>query len=129
MPRLLLIEDDAMVREVLATVLVHAGHTVVEARDGREGMVLFHAESPDLVITDLIMPDHEGMEVIATLHRAHPELPIIAMSGCGSRSSLYLRTAEKLGASRTLPKPFAPAELLGAVEELLRSRPETPDPR
>jgi DNA-binding response OmpR family regulator len=124
MPRLLLIDDDAMVREVLAAALVRAGHTIVQAEDGRRGVNLFRAEPADLVITDLVMPDSEGLEVIVALHREWPALPIIAMSGGTAHSSLYLSLATKLGARRALAKPFASTELLQVIDELLLRPPD-----
>src|SRR6185369_2584061 len=88
--RLLLIDDDPILREVLAMALVQAGYTVVHAESGRQGTALFRATPADLVITDLVMPDREGIETIVTLHRERPDLPIIAMSGGAVRSPLYL---------------------------------------
>jgi DNA-binding response OmpR family regulator len=119
MARLLLIDDDALLRDVLATALVRAGHTVFQAGDGHQGAALFRVAPPDLIITDLVMPGCEGIETIATLHRERPGLPIIAMSGNFPRSPLYLALAAKLGARRTLAKPFNHAVLLRAVDELL----------
>lgn len=119
MPHILLIDDDAMLRDVLATALVKAGHTVVQAEDGRQGVKLFRAAPADLVITDLVMPDSDGLEAIVALHREWPALPIIAMSGDTAHASLYLSMATKLGARRALAKPFAAPELLQVVDELL----------
>ncbi|MDB6113590.1 MAG: response regulator receiver domain [Lacunisphaera sp.] len=118
MSRLLLIDDDARLREMLSSALARAGHIVIEARDGRQGANLFRAAPPDLVITDLVMPEQEGLETIIELHREWPALPIIAISGGGS---LYLAMAAKLGAHRILAKPFALSVLLLAVAELLAS--------
>jgi DNA-binding response OmpR family regulator len=119
MPTILLTDDDTMLREMLATALAEAGHTVVQARDGKQATSLFRAQPADLVITDLIMPDGEGLESIAALHREWPEVPIIAISGVSPYSPLYLDLASKLGARRTLYKPFQIAELLGAIDDLL----------
>jgi DNA-binding response OmpR family regulator len=125
MARLLLVDDDAMVRDMLAVTLTAAGHTVVQAENGREGAKLFRAAPTDLVITDLVMPDREGLETISELRAEWPTLPIIAMSG-GMRSPVYLRLATKLGAQRTLAKPFTADALLGAIDELLGRRAEPP---
>ncbi|MDB6168394.1 MAG: Signal transduction response regulator, receiver domain [Verrucomicrobia bacterium] len=119
MSRLLLIDDDALFREMLAAALIQAGHTVAQARDGEEGVRLFHAEPVDLVITDLVMPRREGIETMLALHRARPDLPIIAMSGGPVRSSLYLDLAARLGACHTLAKPFATETLLSRIQEAL----------
>ena len=105
MPRLLLIDDDDLVRAVLATALTRAGHAVVQAGDGRQGVRLFAAEPADLVITDLVMPDREGLEVITELRRGWPEVPIIAMSGGLPRSDFYLDMAGRLGAPLTRCAP------------------------
>ena len=119
MARILLIEDDDELRKVIAQSLAHAGHEVVQAADGRQGIDLFHATPFDLVLTDLVMPGKEGVETIIELHREQPTLKIIAMSGGMLRSNFYLELAGKLGAHRTLAKPFMPAELLGAIDEVL----------
>ena len=126
MHRLLLIDDDDLLREALAAVLTAAGFKVEQAANGTEALARFRANPADLVITDLVMPDREGLETIATLHREWPALPIIAMSGSAPRSSLYLAMAAKLGAHRTLPKPFAPAVLLRFIDELLGPPTEPP---
>lgn len=125
MSRLLLIDDDAMLREVLATELAQAGHSVVQADDGRLGARLFRVGRADLVITELVLPNHDGLGLIAELRREWPALPIIAMSG-GSRSPLYLSIATKLGAQRALAKPFAPDVLRRVVDELLARRSTPP---
>jgi DNA-binding response OmpR family regulator len=119
LPRLLLIDDEPMLRELLAIALARAGHTVVQAGDGRQGARLFRREPCDVVITDLVMPDGEGIETIVALHREWPALPIIAMSGGAVRSALYLTMAAKLGARHTLSKPFAPSALVDLIAQLL----------
>jgi len=119
MSRILIIEDDAPLREVLATILTNAGHTVTQATEGRQGCAVFHAAPTDLVLTDLIMPGQEGIETIVQLRRSHPHLPIIAMSGGTTHAKSYLAIAAKLGANRTLPKPFTPAQLLRTIAEVL----------
>lgn len=96
------------------------------AKDGSEGVACFRAEQFDLVITDLIMPKKEGIETITDLRRECPGLPIIAISGDLKNSSLYLNLAKQIGATRTLLKPFAIAELRRAVDEILT---ETGAPR
>src|SRR5882757_5697313 len=109
MAHLLLVDDDDLLREVLAETLTAAGHTVIQAADGRQ----VHAGSGiDLVITDLIMPDREGLETIAALHQTRPDLPIIAISGAPTNSRIYLKMAAQLGAHRALAKPFDSADLV-----------------
>lgn len=123
MARILIIDDDDALRGVIAQNLIFAGHTVIEAADGRQGVDLFHAAPVDLVLTDLVMPGKEGVETIIELHRERPQLPIIAMSGGMPRSSMYLEIASKLGARRALAKPFTPQDLLKAIDEVLAEPP------
>jgi DNA-binding response OmpR family regulator len=119
MPRILLIDDDELLRGVLSKTLGHAGHTVIQAADGQQGVELARASIFDLVITDLVMPVQEGVETILVLRREQPKLPVIAISGGLSNSKLYLDIAAKIGAKRILPKPFTPQDLLRQIEEVL----------
>ena len=128
MSRILIIDDDDFLREMIATTLLRAGHTVYQAADGRQGCNLFDASPVDLVLTDIIMPGGEGIETIIELRRLNPTLPIIAMSGGATHSAFYLDVASRLGASRILPKPFRPGELTLAIAEALAARPPPPPP-
>jgi CheY-like chemotaxis protein len=120
MPRILLIDDDDAVRTMLRLTLVEFGHEVIEARNGLEGLALFPTSGADLVITDIIMPGKEGVEVIIELRRLHPRLKIMAISGGGRVGPTdYLRIASYLGAAKVLAKPFSNEELLVALNELL----------
>jgi CheY-like chemotaxis protein len=119
MALILLIDDDDMLRSVLAKALGHAGHTVIQAIDGQQGVELARAAQVDLVITDLLMPVQEGVETIIALKKERPGLPIIAMSGGVSNSPLYLEIANKVGAKRILPKPFTPKELTTLITQVL----------
>ena len=119
MPDILLIDDDEALRSVLAKALAYAGHHVVQAADGREGLELYHARKFDLVITDLIMPVQEGVETILRLKKEGATTPVIAISGSASNSRLYLEIAAKIGARRVLQKPFSPPELLAVINEVL----------
>ncbi len=123
MARILIIEDDAPLRGVLAEALQLAGYEVFQAEDGRQGVEVFQLAPADLVITDLVMPGQEGIETITKLLHDRPGLPIIAISGSVEHSGLYLEVARKLGATRTLAKPFGTKTLLGAVEAALAARP------
>ncbi len=87
MSRILLIDDDPSIRDVLGQMLSAAGHTVVTARDGRAGQAAFERDRADLVITDIIMPDREGIETIKALRAIDPAVPIIAISGGGRANS------------------------------------------
>ena len=105
MAQILVIEDDELHRSLLVSVLAGAGHAVTEAADGKRGLEAAKLNIPDLVVTDLVMPEKEGIETIMELRRQFPEIGIIAMSGAG-HASTYLELASKLGAQATLAKPF-----------------------
>ena len=128
MRHILLIEDDDRYRTLLAQILRDAGYALTEASNGRAGVRRFRAEPIDLVITDLIMPEQEGLETIRELRAAQPDLPIFAISGYGTESELYLKMATKFGARRVLTKPFHPAELMQAIKEVLHPSPDLPTP-
>jgi CheY-like chemotaxis protein len=118
--RILLIEDDANVRLALKQALQRAGHEVAEARDGRDGVERYSAQPADLVVTDLVMPNQEGIETIEQLRRLTPSLPIVAISGGGRTGNRdVLALAAKVGASRTMAKPFRPRELVQVIAGLL----------
>jgi CheY-like chemotaxis protein len=123
MPLILVIEDDSSLRRTLVRMLLIAGHEVIEAANGRIALEKMAERPADLVLTDLIMPEMEGIETIRALLRDHPSLPIIAMSGGPRHSSeSYLRMAEKLGARKTLAKPFEPRELLASIRDLCETK-------
>ena len=118
--RILVIDDDVQVRKMLRLTLAAEGFDVVEAQDGKVAMRLFRQDQADLVITDLIMPEKEGIETIIELKRDFPDIKIIAISGGGRIDPKdYLYLAEKLGAQVTLEKPFTRKEVLEAVYELI----------
>lgn len=118
MARILLIDDDQLLRGILAKALTYSGYEVIQAADGQQGLDLFFATKIDLVITDLIMPGQEGVETILHLLDQSPDTPIIAISGVPN-SKVYLEIAEKIGATRILPKPFTPKQLLTVINEVL----------
>ena len=121
MANILVMDDDPQVRRLIERILSQAGHRVHSAANGRDGLRLFEASRPDLVITDIVMPQQEGVETIHALRRAGHALPIIAISGNGTDAGAeYLRIAGRIGADRTLSKPFRVQQLLDAVEALLR---------
>ena len=121
MADIVVIEDDPSFRRVLAKILVREGHAVREAADGGEGVVLCRRKCPDLVITDLVMPDQEGIETILQLSREYPSLPVLAISGY-VHATRYLEAAIALGAVASLPKPFTKRELLDLVGAILFRR-------
>jgi DNA-binding response OmpR family regulator len=120
MARILIIDDEPSVRELLITMLMEEGHEVVEAADGKAGLRLLQERPADLVITDLIMPEKEGIETIMDLRRDFPDVKIIAMSGGGIiQAQDYLGMAQGMGAHRVFEKPFGVGAMLAAVHELL----------
>jgi len=120
MAHILVIEDDESLRKALRRALRDLGHVVVVANDGREGVSRYREDHPDLVITDIVMPVQDGLEVIREL--APGGVPIIAMSGAGcSGPTNVLDDAIRLGAFWALEKPFTVEALIAAVDEALRS--------
>ena len=119
MTRILLIEDDTVIRRVISLNLVNAGYTVFEATHGADALLQLRKNPTDLVITDMLMPEMDGVETIQLLRRTFPTLKIIAISGGGMASAdYYLKIARELGVSKTLKKPFTFPELLGAIQEV-----------
>jgi DNA-binding response OmpR family regulator len=116
----LVIEDEDALRTSLEKVLLAHGYQVVLARNGREGIRLAQRATYDLVVTDLIMPEMEGIETIRELRRTVGGVPIIAISGGGTgRNSFYLKLARDLGATVGLAKPFNSRQLLDAMDHVL----------
>ncbi|HEX4080675.1 MAG TPA: response regulator [Rhizomicrobium sp.] len=119
MPLVLIIDDDAQMRATMRRILTSAGHRVVEAADGREGLAAFQSHAPDVVVTDLVMPEKEGIETIIELRRANHRTRILAVSGSLVRGDLnFLAMAGELGADLVLEKPFRAAQLQEAVNSL-----------
>jgi len=117
--RILLVEDNDQMRGTLRQMLEGAGHRVVEAPNGKIAERLYRERPADLIITDLIMPEKEGLELIMELRRDFPEVKIIAVSGGGRRGPKeYLPLAKNLGALRTFEKPFNQEDLLAAVQDI-----------
>lgn len=123
--RILIVDDDAGVRQVLKSMLVAAGYTVALANNGREAMDRLGEEGFDLIITDLVMPEQEGIETIKLLRRDYPEVKIIAISGAFGGD--YLRIAGFLGAHRTIAKPVRMETVIRTVEEALHSDEPPPE--
>ena len=119
MQRILVIDDDEHFLSLMSRMLDRAGYEVVAASDGREGIRVCQKTRVDLVITDVVMPEMEGLEVIMELKRKFSGMRIIAISGGGRiQPGNYLDMAAALGASRTLTKPFSCEEFLETVREL-----------
>ena len=121
MALILIIDDDNQFRAMLREMLERTGYEVVEASDGKEGIKLYREKATDLIITDLIMPEKEGIETIMELCRDFPDVKIIAISGGGRIDpEQYLSMAKSFGAQYSFAKPVEREELLQAVEELLK---------
>ena len=120
MARILVIDDDALLRGALRVALEAAGHEVREAADGDAGLRLQREQAAELVLVDIFMPGRDGLEVIRALRAERPQARIVAMSGGGQTGQIeVLSAAAAFGASRTLLKPFEPRVLLKAIRELL----------
>jgi CheY-like chemotaxis protein len=120
MPGILIVEDDRDLREMLKASLVKRRYTVMEAADGKEAILHFRPSITDLVLTDLIMPEEDGLKVIMRLKEIKPGLKIIAISGGGKAGpGNYLNLAKVLGADAVFPKPFSVNELISKIEEMV----------
>ena len=119
MAKVLVIEDDDNFRELLCIMLQSAGHETVDAPDGTRGLAHVSVERPDLVITDLVMPEQEGIETIQQIRELDGRLPIIAISGMWGGEFEPLDDAKLMGASVALHKPIARLDLLTEVSRLL----------
>lgn len=120
MSKILVLDDEPSILLMIKKMLEKEGYSVEMATNGREGMELFEKNKPDLLITDIIMPEKEGLETIFELRRRYPELKIIAISGGGSVGPEgYLPSAKIFGANLVMPKPLVMKEFLQAVRLLL----------
>ena len=117
---LLVIDDDAGMRKLMVRTLSNGNHLVIEAENGREGLKLMDQHKPDVVITDILMPQKEGIETIREVQERAPNTRIIAVSGGGmSHNLMFLDVARAFGADAVLAKPFRPAQLVDMVEQVL----------
>ncbi len=124
MASLLIVDDDRQVLDLLANYLTRFGYRVRLAQDGHEALDRMRQEQADLCLTDLVMPEREGVETIQEIRREFPATKIIAMSGAAGGS--YLRVAELLGAHAILPKPFDLQRLLDTIRSLLGEPAQNP---
>jgi len=116
MTRVLVIDDDSELRDALRGILEGAGYAVDLAADGELGMMLQRSRPADIVITDIFMPNQDGIGTVARLRDEFPQARVIAMSGGGAKvKGACLSTAGQVGAHALLRKPFQPDELLSAV--------------
>lgn len=122
MAGILIVEDDKDLREMLKTSLLMRKYTVLEASDGKEALLKFRPSVTDMVITDLIMPDEDGLKVIMKIKEIKPSVKIIAISGGGKAGpGNYLNLAKALGADEIFPKPFSINEMIKKIDELLNA--------
>jgi len=129
MARIVIIEDDDTLRPALLQTVRKLGHEAWAEPDGKAGLARVRAWPPDLVITDMVMPEKEGVETIRELRRDFPAIRIIAISGGGRHHNAdYLLFAKKFGATATLAKPFSRDELRQVLETVLAPPPDTPAP-
>lgn len=120
MAAVLIIDDDSGVRRMMRLALTKAGHAVTEASDGAAGLALFRRQPADLVITDLYMPNQDGIETIQQLREEFPSSRILAISGGAVLGTTDALTDARLfGADATLAKPFAADELVAAADRVL----------
>lgn len=120
MAHILIIDDDDQLRSMIRLMLEGTGHTLQDAPDGKAGLALLQKQPADLIITDILMPEKDGIEIIRALKRDRPEVKIIAISGGGDTGRIdFLPLAQDFGADLALHKPFSQDRLLQAVAHLL----------
>jgi DNA-binding response OmpR family regulator len=122
MASILLVDDTPELRKTIERLLTGAGHAVTSAENGAAALRELDRATFDVIVTDIVMPDMEGLELIRKVRKTQPSLPIIAMSGGGRGSTEdYLALAANFGAAKTLEKPFALEALKAAIDEVLRA--------
>ncbi|MBI3709586.1 MAG: response regulator [Proteobacteria bacterium] len=120
MANILIVDDDALLRETLRVVLESVGHDIRLATNGAEALRIVESYKPDLVLTDIIMPEMEGIELIRAVRKIYPSTPVIAISGGGRTGNVdFLRVAKTFGAAAIMQKPFEMDALLNTVQTSL----------
>jgi CheY-like chemotaxis protein len=120
MKRILVVDDESAIRKLFIRHLEGRGYVVIEASNGKEGLKRYRENPADLIVTDIVMPEKEGIGMMMELRREFPDLKVIAISGGGLNDpGSYLETAKYLGALHTFTKPLDWPELLTAVDEVL----------
>jgi len=121
MKKILVVDDDDLIRDLIYEILEPNGYQILLADNGNKALEILDREEVDLIITDIIMPDKEGIETIIDIKKKLPRAKIIAMSGGGQLdANSYLSIAKKLGVKATITKPFDPAKLIRTIEEVLQ---------
>ena len=115
--KVLVIDDEFLVRETVENILEDAGYEAIIATGGVEGLKLLEEHSPSIVISDIIMPDKDGIEIIQDIRKIKADVKIIAISG-STFGQQYLEAAKELGADAILRKPFLPFELIAVLEKI-----------
>lgn len=123
MARILVVDDAPEIRNLVQQILGRAGHEIMLAENGAVALALCQQALPDVVVTDMLMGEMNGIDLILALGREHPGLRAIAMSGASQSVDYYLSVAKLIGALKILKKPFSREELLGAVDEVLNQAP------
>ncbi|HEX3862347.1 MAG TPA: response regulator [Stellaceae bacterium] len=124
MAHILVVDDDVIFRSLITRALEAIGHSVVTCENGRKAVDHIEHAQADLLITDILMPEMDGVETVRAVRRLQPQFPILAISGGGPANAAdFLGLAQVFGATETLLKPFQPAELLAAVSRLLLAGP------
>ncbi len=122
MAEILVVDDEETVRQTLRNILRAVGHTIIEAADGVEALEILAKQCPAIIITDILMPEKEGIETILEIRRGCRNIKIIAMSGGGRAHQMdFLSVAKQAGADCILPKPFSGQQLIAVIDELLAS--------
>jgi CheY-like chemotaxis protein len=120
--KVLIIDDDELIRLTFRNMLKKTQCTILEAKNGNEGLAAYRVSRPDIVITDMLMPEKEGLETISQIRAFDPDAKIIAMSGGGGTKNMsFLELAKKVGANQILSKPVKPDQLFSTINILLQS--------
>ena len=118
MRKILIVDDEQLIREGLKIALEQEGYLVQIAEDGRDALKIMESYKPDVIVTDIIMPEKDGIELIINIRKTNKDMRIIAISGGGRISAKdHLRIASKLGADCIITKPFSAKELIARIEE------------
>ncbi len=125
--RILLVDDDINIIKALSKGLILLGHDVLAAENGSQALEIVRNATPDMIITDIFMPEMDGFELMRAVRQEYPGLPVIALSGGGAGLSpdLFLRMTQKLGVTRTLLKPCSLTEVAMAIDDSIPGRDAT----